>query len=105
VAVMYAGQIVESAPTVELLSKPLHPYTRALIDSVPAMDQQNERLTMIPGTVPALGALPHGCRFHPRCPHAIRECSLNPPALIEARPGRWTRCPLWNATGVQIGVA
>ena len=102
VAVMYAGQIVESAPTNELLSEPLHPYTRALIDSVPNMDQQQERLRMIPGAVPMLGAFPNGCRFHPRCPRAIRECSQIPPALIEARPGRWTRCPLWNATGVHV---
>src|SRR5690349_9949233 len=56
VAVMYAGQIVERAPTNELLSEPLHPYTRALIDSVPSMGKQQERLTMIPGTVPMLGA-------------------------------------------------
>ncbi len=102
VAVMYAGQIVESAPTMELLTQPLHPYTRALIDSVPDLDQQNERLSMIPGTVPTLGAFPDGCRFHPRCPRAIAECSQRPPELIEAKPRRWTRCPLWNATGVHV---
>lgn len=103
VAVMYAGQIVEIARTIQLLTQPLHPYTRALIDSVPDLSQRNERLTMIPGTVPMLGAFPSGCRFHPRCPRAITECSQRPPALIEAEPGRWTRCPLWNTTGDRVG--
>jgi oligopeptide/dipeptide ABC transporter ATP-binding protein len=102
VAVMYAGQIVETAPTMELLTQPLHPYTRALIDSVPDLSQQNERLLMIPGAVPSLGAFPAGCRFHPRCPRAIPECAQKPPALIEAKPHRWTRCPLWNTTGVHV---
>ena len=102
VAVMYAGQIVESAPTRQLLTQPLNPYTRALIDSVPRLDQQGDRLSTIPGTVPTLGAFPDGCRFHPRCPRAITECAQTPPALIEAKPRRWTRCPLWNATGVHV---
>ena len=102
VAVMYAGQIVENAPTMELLTQPLHPYTRALIDSVPDLDHQSERLTMIPGSVPLPGAFPEGCRFHPRCPRAIAECSQRPPEFIEAKPRRWTRCPLWNAAGVHV---
>jgi oligopeptide/dipeptide ABC transporter ATP-binding protein len=102
VAVMYAGQIVESAPTIELLTQPLHPYTRALIDSIQNLDQQNERLRMIPGAVPTLGAFPNGCRFHPRCPRAITECSQKAPTLVEAKPHRWTRCPLWNATGIHL---
>jgi oligopeptide/dipeptide ABC transporter ATP-binding protein len=101
VAVMYAGQIVECAPTMDLLAQPLHPYTRALIDSIPNLDQQDERLTMIPGTVPTLGAFPGGCRFHPRCPRAITECSQTPPALVEAKPRRWTRCALWKSMDVQ----
>src|SRR5438128_188388 len=68
VAVMYAGQIVELAPALELLSRPFHPYTRALMDSVPKLGRDARRLTSIAGNVPQLNALPSGCRFHPRCP-------------------------------------
>src|SRR5258706_1818156 len=68
VAVMYAGQIVELASAMELLTHPLHPYTQALLNSVPKLESGAERLTAIPGSVPNLGAFPPGCRFHPRCP-------------------------------------
>src|SRR5271169_1890053 len=67
VAVMYAGQIVEVARTAELLRRPLHPYTQALINSVPKLGGGAERLIAIPGAVPNLGAMPPGCRFEPRC--------------------------------------
>ncbi len=97
VAVMYAGQIVEAAPALELLHRPLHPYTKALMNSVPRMDQKVERLATISGAVPQLGAYPGGCRFHPRCISAQTNCSRQPPALIEAEPRRWVRCPLWNS--------
>jgi len=96
VAVMYAGQIVETAPARALLKRPLHPYTLALMNSVPSLDSTAERLTAIPGAVPRLGAFPSGCRFHPRCPRAQPECSEKPPALIEVEPRRWVRCPFWN---------
>ncbi len=96
VAVMYAGQIVETGPAVEVLRQPRHPYTRALIDSVPGLDHQKDRLTAIPGTVPHLDALPSGCRFHPRCSRAVAECSQKAPALLETDAHHWVRCPLWN---------
>ena len=119
VAVMYAGQIVELAPTRELLRRPLHPYTRALIASVPklgwaeatdepALPRQGKattarrdarptkRLQAIPGTVPRLGNLPPGCRFTPRCPIAKGECSNAIPELVEVEPARWVRCPFWK---------
>jgi len=102
VAVMYAGQIVETAPARELLKRPLHPYTQALINSVPSMDRQAGRLTTIPGTVPHLGAFPTGCRFHPRCLRAQAECSQRAPALVEVEPTRWVRCPFWNGSPVTI---
>lgn len=95
-AVMYAGQIVESARARELLKRPLHPYTQALMNSIPDLDAEVERLSAIPGNVPKLGAFPAGCRFHPRCPKAQRDCSVDVPAMIEAEPGRWVRCPYWN---------
>jgi oligopeptide/dipeptide ABC transporter ATP-binding protein len=100
VVVMYAGQIVETAAARELLKRPLHPYTRALMNSVPTMDQEVDRLTAIPGAVPRLGAFPAGCRFHPRCPQAQGECSRQAPALLEVQPGRWVRCPLWQVPDV-----
>jgi peptide/nickel transport system ATP-binding protein len=75
VAVMYAGQIVELAPARELLQRPLHPYTKALMASVPKLSGGAERLTTIPGNVPRIGNFPAGCRFAPRCPIAKEECS------------------------------
>jgi oligopeptide/dipeptide ABC transporter ATP-binding protein len=94
---MYAGQIVETAPARELLARPLHPYTRALMNSVPKLAAEVERLNAIGGTVPQLGAFPSGCRFHPRCPKAQPDCSVKPPPLIEVEPGRWVRCPYWES--------
>ena len=96
VAVMYAGQIVELAPARELLSRPLHPYTRALMASVPKLGNAAARLTTIPGTVPRLGNFPTGCRFAPRCPIAKPECVRSMPELIEVEAGRWVRCPFWK---------
>ncbi|MCI0743790.1 MAG: ABC transporter ATP-binding protein [Verrucomicrobia subdivision 3 bacterium] len=96
-AVMYAGQIVELAPANELLSRPLHPYTQALMHSVPKLSGQAKRLTAIPGSVPNLGAFPSGCRFHPRCPKARFDCPERPPELLEVLPGRWVRCHYWDA--------
>jgi oligopeptide/dipeptide ABC transporter ATP-binding protein len=97
VAVMYAGQIVELAPAQALLTRPLHPYTQALVNSVPKLSANAERLRAIPGTVPNLGAFPSGCRFHPRCPRAQIDCPVQPPQLMEVEPSRWVRCPYWNA--------
>ncbi len=96
VAVMYAGQVVEVAPARALLKKPLHPYTQALMESVPVIGRAAERLRAIPGTVPPPGAFPSGCRFHPRCPKAQAECKTQMPQLLEVEPGHWVRCPLWN---------
>jgi oligopeptide/dipeptide ABC transporter ATP-binding protein len=96
VAVMYAGQIVELAPARELLRRPLHPYTKALLDSVPKLQGNHERLTAIPGNVPRIGNFPLGCRFAPRCPIKQPECEKSVPELIEIEPRRWVRCPFWN---------
>ena len=93
VAVMYAGQIVELAPAHDLLRRPLHPYTQALMNSVPKLGAGTTRLTAIPGTVPNLGEFPSGCRFHPRCPKAQADCAQKPPELVEVESGRWVRCP------------
>ena len=92
VAVMYAGQIVELAPARDLLRRPLHPYTAALINSVPKLAGGARRLSAIPGTVPPPGAFPPGCRFYPRCPSRRPECAHTMPKLAETEPGRWVRC-------------
>jgi oligopeptide/dipeptide ABC transporter ATP-binding protein len=96
-AVMYAGQIVETGPAAGVLRRPLHPYTQALIQSVPELGASTARLRAIPGGVPQLGDFPGGCRFHPRCFKAAPECSRNVPALSQVEPGRWVRCPFWAA--------
>jgi oligopeptide/dipeptide ABC transporter ATP-binding protein len=96
VAVMYAGQIVELAPAREMLQRPLHPYTKALMASVPKLRGEAKRLTAIPGNVPRIGNFPSGCRFAPRCPIAKPECSQTAPELIEVEPQRWVRCPFWK---------
>jgi peptide/nickel transport system ATP-binding protein/oligopeptide transport system ATP-binding protein len=96
VAVMYAGQIVELSPARELLHRPLHPYTRALMNSVPKLHGDADRLSAISGNVPRIGNFPPGCRFAPRCPIAKPECSEKIPELLEVEPGRFVRCPFWK---------
>ena len=96
VAVMYAGQIVELATARELLRRPLHPYTRALVESVPKINRGAERLSTISGNVPRIGSFPSGCRFAPRCSIAKPECSAKMPELLEVEPGRLVRCPFWK---------
>jgi oligopeptide/dipeptide ABC transporter ATP-binding protein len=93
VAVMYAGQIVEEAPAPELLRRPGHPYTQALLNSVPKLRAGAARLTTIPGAVPQPGAWPPGCRFAPRCAIARPECAERQPALEPVGAKRSVRCP------------
>lgn len=97
IAVMYAGQIVEQGPARDILRRPLHPYSQALIQSVPKLEADVERLTAIPGAVPLPGAFPDGCRFHPRCPRAQASCSTQAPELDSVQGDRRVRCPLWNS--------
>lgn len=96
VAVMYAGQIVELSPACELLERPLHPYTRALLAGVPRLSGNGKRLSPIPGAVPRTGDFPPGCRFAPRCSSARPECSQSVPDLVGVEPKRWVRCPFWK---------
>jgi oligopeptide/dipeptide ABC transporter ATP-binding protein len=97
VAVMYAGQVVELAPADELLRRPLHPYSRALLNSVPKLGAGAARLTAIPGQVPAAGRFPQGCRFAPRCSMAREDCAAKAPEFLHAEADRWARCPYWNS--------
>jgi oligopeptide/dipeptide ABC transporter ATP-binding protein len=91
VAVMYAGRIVEEGATSEVLSAPLHPYTRGLLASRPGT-VPGSRLQAIPGTVPDLAALPAGCAFAPRCDERVRACDVHPPDATAAGPGHEVRC-------------
>ncbi len=97
VAVMYAGQIIETGPAAELLRRPLHPYTRALMHAAPKLGGTARRLAAIAGSVPHPGEFPPGCRFHPRCPQVQPACSLEAPELVLAEPARQVRCPYWDA--------
>ncbi len=101
IAVMYAGQVVEETTPDELWRQPLHPYTRALLGSVPRLNAGAERLVTIPGTVWRPGELSQGCRFSPRCAIARAECSRKPPTLIEAKPGVWARCPFQESVSLR----
>lgn len=92
--VMYAGQVVETGPTRAVLTQPKHPYTQALIRSVPQLGANTDRLITIPGNVPVPGLFPTGCRFHPRCAHAQSSCRSLAPSLEDRGDGRSTRCPL-----------
>ena len=97
VVVMYAGQVVETAPTPELFAHPRHPYTEGLMESIPRLDRPRARLHSIPGSVPAATAWPQGCRFHPRCPYAWDKCRTEEPPLLETgTDGHTARC--WLVT-------
>ncbi|HEY3290036.1 MAG TPA: oligopeptide/dipeptide ABC transporter ATP-binding protein [Anaerolineae bacterium] len=93
IAVMYAGKMVEVGPKQDLLTKPLHPYTEALLSAVPKMSQKRKRIVSR-GEVPDLSRLPSGCVFHPRCKYAADICKTEVPVLRELMPGRTVSCHL-----------
>ena len=92
VLVMYAGRIVEEAPVARLFDNPLHPYTRGLLECVPSLGQDHERLVAIPGTLPDPARRPSGCRFAPRCRYAVPACGSAIPPLEAFDPGHTAAC-------------
>ncbi len=99
VSVMYAGRIVEQTDIKTLFANPLHPYTKALLASIPVLGVVQHRLAIIPGTVPNLVDLPPGCTFAPRCEarvaHKLTRCTQEEPALTAIEPGHLVRCWLY----------
>src|SRR5881275_2625211 len=101
ISIMYAGELVETAPAARLASNPLHPYTQGLLQSFPPLTGPLTRLSGIPGAPPDLRDPPSGCRFHPRCPHCrpeearlyLRQTSERP-VLREVAPGHRVACHL-----------
>jgi oligopeptide/dipeptide ABC transporter ATP-binding protein len=96
IAVMYAGEVVETGPAVQMFADPLHPYTRGLIETAHQLDRPAERLREIPGELPTAATRPPGCLFAPRCPHVHDRCRSGPPPMIEASEGRFVRCVLYD---------
>ena len=92
VAVMYAGRLVEWGPVTRIFDAPAHPYTQALLGSIPRMGDGRERLTAIEGQPPDLAAPPPGCAFHPRCPQVMDQCREQAPPETVLAPRHTTRC-------------
>lgn len=95
IAVMYVGKIVELGPAEEVFEKPLHPYTKMLLDSIPIPNPAiaRSRKRHVVGEPPSPMNPPPGCRFHPRCPRATRECKERVPELVEVEKNHWVACP------------
>jgi len=92
VAVMYAGRVAEIGPVRDVIHAPAHPYTIGLMGSIPAMDEDRERLLQIDGAMPRLTAIPTGCAFNPRCEKSFDRCRVERPDLLAAGP---TRAACW----------
>ena len=96
VAVMYAGQLVETAPTAELHANPKHPYTQKLLTTIPNIELTDQRLEAISGHPPNMSNPPKGCRFWPRCPHVMKVCRTKIPDLTATGTEHYTRCYLYG---------
>jgi peptide/nickel transport system ATP-binding protein len=105
VAVMYAGRIAEIGPVHEVIHRSAHPYTAGLMGSIPAMDEDRERLLQIDGAMPRLNAIPQGCAFNPRCPQVFDQCRSERPELMDAgatRAACWLRSSRPEASKEQL---
>jgi len=102
-AVMYAGRVVESGPVSRIFNAPAHPYTKALLNSIPRMGDNRQRLTAIDGQPPDLSRLPRGCAFAPRCPSVFDYCRVEAPPATDLGHGQTARC--WLTTPSTAGAA
>ncbi|MCW5634522.1 MAG: ABC transporter ATP-binding protein [Rubrivivax sp.] len=102
VAVMYAGRIAEIGPVHDVINVPAHPYTVGLMGSIPAMDEDRDRLAQIEGAMPRLTAIPRGCAFNPRCPQVMERCRSERPELM---PAGATRAACWRVEERKVAVA
>ncbi|SEM02396.1 peptide/nickel transport system ATP-binding protein [Stigmatella aurantiaca] len=98
IAVLYAGKLMEMAPSRELYTAPKHPYTQGLLGSVPSVRGPRRKLVGIPGSPPDMRRLPSGCRFHPRCPSAMDQCKATVPELRQLGPDHIEACHLDSQT-------
>jgi oligopeptide transport system ATP-binding protein len=97
ISVMYAGRIVEEAPVYDIYARPAHPYTKALLESIPRVDLKGQQLSVIKGLPPALTAIPPGCAFNPRCRYAQDVCRKDPPPpAYPVATDRTARCHFWQ---------
>jgi oligopeptide/dipeptide ABC transporter ATP-binding protein len=103
-AVMYAGRVVEQGPVRDIFKAPAHPYTRALLSSIPRMSDGRQRLTAIEGQPPDLAALPAGCAFAPRCPSTVDRCRQAEPPEVAAGTRSTVRCWLASPGSSQAGI-
>ena len=92
VLVMYAGRVIEEAPVATIFDRPLHPYTRGLLECVPSLTEDRTRLVAIPGTLPDPARRPPGCAFGPRCQHAQPACAASVPRLEQLEPNHQAAC-------------
>ena len=97
VAVMYAGKIVEYSDVFTIFKNPLHPYTQALLSSIPRTDIVQTELDSIPGIVPSLIDPPSGCRFHTRCKHVMEICKIEEPKYFEVKSMHYASCHLLSS--------
>lgn len=97
IMVMYAGKIVEYGSCEEVFSNPSHPYTRGLLQTIPRIGIKSSKLKTIKGMVPSLDKMPRGCRFHPRCESALKQCSMKEPQLQHRENSQWSACFLPGA--------
>ncbi len=102
VAVLYAGRVAEIGPVGDVIHHPRHPYTQGLMGSIPAMDEDRERLLQIDGSMPRLNAIPRGCAFNPRCPQVFDKCRQDRPELM---PAGGTQAACWRVAEQKVAAA
>ena len=101
VAIMYAGEIVESGSLEDIFKDMRHPYTQGLFKALPNIDMDTDRLETIDGLMPDPANLPEGCKFHPRCTHCMERCRTEQPGTAEVSPGHIVQCHLCSESSLE----